>query len=318
MGNTVQNMTAPVELKIMTYNIRNSGMKEKKKEYEWGYRREGLIEVIKKHNPDILGMQEVLDDQMKFLIQRLGADYTPVGVPREYDPRTKKYSSEYSCIFFNNKRFEMLNNGTFWLSDTPDTPSNVPAWGAACVRICTWVLMKERTSGKIVAHFNTHWDHVSAQARLNSSTLMRTRMLDALKKLKQEGVADPLLSVSGDFNTEPNNPELLSMLKPLVDEETGIKLQLDYTKLSAKVRRGPNGTYTDFDLSENSLIDYIFVQDGYSTEKSWNVDSYEVDDQLLPGTNFVPSDHRPIVVSITNGHLTCTEQEDYVVVNNKI
>merc|ERR1719487_1802671 len=177
MGNTITNIIdGSLLLKCMTYNIRFNS-KDDKGYSAWLYRRQGLVDIVKKFGPDLLGLQEVLQDQLDYIKEELGDDYTHVGLPREYDPKTQKYSGEYSCVFFNNQRFELLDHSTFWLSETPDVPGS-HGWDAACNRVCTWVKLRVKETKHVVFHFNTHWDHVGIISRTKSSDLMKSRMME--------------------------------------------------------------------------------------------------------------------------------------------
>ncbi|KAL0480563.1 hypothetical protein AKO1_006808 [Acrasis kona] len=284
--------------KVMSYNIRFAAKYEAKREYEWDYRKSGLVDVIKGQMPDVIGLQEVLSDQLDYIAQSLGDSYKHVGNAREYDSKNKSYRGEYSSVFYNTKKFQLLDQNTFWLSDNPDVPNEGPAWDADCVRICTWVLLKDLNSEKVFVHFNTHWDHVGPQARTNSAVLMRNRIMQMLVTLRQKGFKDPLISVSGDFNCLPDAKELSTMTEPLEDSGNNIKLQLTDSKSIAKSKQGPEGTFTFFDMSGNILIDYIFIQDGFDAIRKWDVDLYHVVDDLLP-CGHVPSDHRPIVINLS-------------------
>jgi endonuclease/exonuclease/phosphatase family metal-dependent hydrolase len=77
-------------LKCMSYNIRFNNPDDKGPA-SWMYRRSGLADVVKKFEPDLLGCQEVLQDQLDFIQEELGESYTHVGKPREYNRQTKEY-----------------------------------------------------------------------------------------------------------------------------------------------------------------------------------------------------------------------------------
>jgi endonuclease/exonuclease/phosphatase family metal-dependent hydrolase len=312
MGNATTK-DEPIQLNVMTYNIRFDNPDDKGTS-SWGYRRRGLVDVICRYKPDLLGCQEVLENQLQFIAEGLGSDFTHIGKPREYNAQTKQYWGEYSCIFFNNKRFELLDSGTFWLSDTPDVPGS-HGWDAACTRICSWCKLKEQNSGKIIFHFNTHWDHVGVIARTKSSGLIKSRMLEQLVKSKQAGEPEPIMIVTGDFNCQPNSQELLLMFQQIHDMTDDLDLALRYTKLEAQQRKGPDATFTGFDFKSHETIDYIFYQDGWHGKRSWQVPLYQVIEDTLPG-GYPPSDHRPVfgILDSANSEIQLDNMEDDFVI----
>ena len=184
---------APQSVNVMTFNIRLDT--ESDSLNAWPHRRAEVGRMLGYYAPDLLGMQEVLPQQMTALKEML-PQYTALGVGRE----DGKAEGEFSPIFFRTDRFELLRSGNFSLSPTPNE-FGVKGWGAACNRICTWALLKDRQNGREVAYFNTHLDHVSAEARREGMRLI----VDSLKAIAP---AMPAI-VTGDFNCLPDLRTLL-------------------------------------------------------------------------------------------------------------
>ena len=116
-------------VKVGTYNIRLSGANgraDRGTPNAWKERKEDLLELVRKLDLDVFGLQEVCPDQAKFLRDNL-AGYEFVGEHRNAD----RTSGEASPVCYRKSRFEALGKGTFWLSETPDTPG-LKGWGAAC------------------------------------------------------------------------------------------------------------------------------------------------------------------------------------------
>ena len=111
-------------VRVMTYNIRCEGGDRKSPDNNWGARRDDLVDLVRRENPDVAGFQEVEPDQLKWLAGRF-ADYTFVGVGRNADGR-----GEASPVAFRTSRFDAVTNGTFWLSEKPDVPGS-RGWDAA-------------------------------------------------------------------------------------------------------------------------------------------------------------------------------------------
>ena len=127
---------------------------------------------------DIVGMQEVLHNQLEDLLQRLPG-YKSIGVGRD-DGKTK---GEYAPILYKEDRFEVLDSNTFWLSQYPDSIGFI-GWDGACTRIATWAKMKDRQSGKIFMAVNTHFDHVGVTARREGALLI-------IRKIKRNSRRPP-------------------------------------------------------------------------------------------------------------------------------
>lgn len=149
-------------IRIMSFNIRctNLGVIPK-------YARHSEVaETIIKSNADSFGVQEATPSWMSYLKKALADEYDYVGVGRN----NGKNSGEYSAIFFLKDKYELVDSGTFWLSETPNTPSK--GWDASFKRICTWVVLENKETGEQYAHFNAHFDHKGTEARKNSVDLI--------------------------------------------------------------------------------------------------------------------------------------------------
>ena len=126
-------------LEVVSYNIRYDNSQDG--ENQWDIRKETLASYLLKSSPDIIGMQEVLNNQLADLSNSL-KEYKYVGVGRE-DGKTK---GEYSPIFYRKSKLKVLMSSTFWLSETPQKIS--VGWDAALERICTYALFIDRKSKK--------------------------------------------------------------------------------------------------------------------------------------------------------------------------
>lgn len=252
--------------KVVSYNIRYNNPDDG--ENAWSNRKFLVTDLLRFHEADIIGMQEVLYDQLTDISLQLPA-FDQVGVGRE----DGKARGEYSPIFYNSRKYQLKNHGWFWLSETPEIPSM--GWDAACKRICTYALFEDYDKRKNFWVFNTHFDHVGDEARINSARLI-------LQKIDSLNSKDDPVILMGDFNLTPET-------KPIERIETQF---LDSRKVSAQVPYGPTGTFNGFDFNSElkNRIDYIFVK-GKLTVQKYGVltDSYE---------KRYPSDHLPVLVEI--------------------
>lgn len=259
-------MASSQNLKVMTYNIRLS--LDSDKENSWANRKTDAIALMNYYHPDFFGVQEALPEQMADIKNGL-RNYHSIGVGRD-DGANK---GEYSAIFYDTSKLEMLKSGTFWLSETPQIPSK--GWDAAYNRICTYALFKIKKGGKRFWAFNVHFDHVGNIARVNSSKLI----LEKIRKFNPERL--PLV-LTGDFNlTEDSEPiKILSQ-----------NLEDTYYH-SETPHYGPKGTFQNFDVRTppKDRIDYIFVK-GFKILNHRTINDRR--ENLL-----YPSDHFPVFSEI--------------------
>ena len=135
-------------LNLMTYNIRYSTKSDGVN--QWDNRKGHVAEILKYYEVDICGMQEALFSQITDLKERLpNHDY--IGKGRD----DGKEKGEFSPIFFDKTKFELLKSETIWLSETPEVPGQ--SWDAAFPRVVTWAYFKDKKSRKKFYVFNTHF-----------------------------------------------------------------------------------------------------------------------------------------------------------------
>ena len=205
----------PAGITVMSYNIRMSGGNDGTN--SWEYRYPASAMMIDDQNPDIVGIQEALPDQVAYLKNILLPDYKAIGVGRE----NGRHEGEHMEIIYNKKTVKLLKWGTFWLSETPDKPSM--GWDAACYRTATWALMKEKKSGKKFYMVNTHLDHVGTQAREKGLQLI----CDRIAGMNKDGL--PMV-LTGDFNMEISDPSMAPVKAAMKNARTtGVKTDDHFT-----------------------------------------------------------------------------------------
>ena len=221
-------------LKVMSYNIRLGSAQDGTN--SWALRYSATEEMLKDQKPDVFGVQEALEYQIRYIEDMCG--YESVGVGRE----DGKAEGEHMSIFWNKKTLKMLKWGTFWLSETPQKPSM--GWDAACFRTATWALMKDKRTGEKFYFVNTHLDHEGAEAQKNGLNLI----MDKIAEINAEGL--PMV-LTGDFNMEPSDPNLAE-LDARMQSARKIAAQTD-----------SHATYNGWGKS-STMIDYIYVS-GFSS-----------------------------------------------------
>ncbi len=180
------------DLRVMTFNIRYGTANDG--DNHWKHRRDLVIEVLRQRRPDVVGLQEALRFQMDAIRAAL-PEYGEVGVGRD----DGKARGEYSAILYLKERLRPEQQGTFWLSDTPETPGS-KSWGNDIPRICTWARFADR-QGQPFYHYNTHLDHISQPSREKSAELIARHIAH------REHPEDPVL-LTGDFNAGEDNPAI--------------------------------------------------------------------------------------------------------------
>lgn len=252
--------------KLMTYNIRFDNPRDE--ENSWDLRKDYLALQLKFYSPDILGIQEGLYNQVVFLDSVL-ADYSYVGVGRD-DGHEK---GEFSAIFYNESRMELLKTSTFWLSENPEKVS--VGWDASMERICTWALFSDRKNGAKLFVMNTHFDHIGQEARKKSVELI----LHQAEKLNPDNY--PVV-FTGDLNMEDNSGPIKKLSSVWNDSWHSAEI----------VSFGPEGSFNAFrfDKAVTRRIDYIFTSQGIRVLKS----AILSDSRNL----HYPSDHLPAYAEI--------------------
>lgn len=189
-----------VKISVMSFNVRYPASSDKD-EKSWAYRFNGVKAMLTEKNPDLIGVQECYPSQ-RIDIMNAFKQYDFYGVLRSNGSVGDANSaSETTTIFYNKDKFELLDKGTFWLSETPDKAST--GWDATIKRTTTWVLLKEKTTEYKFYFFNTHLDHAGAMAQNEGAKLIRTK-IDAMNT-----AGLPVL-LTGDMNVEPSSNVLLN------------------------------------------------------------------------------------------------------------
>lgn len=244
-------------LKVMSYNIRLGSAQDGTN--SWALRYTATGKMLEDQKPDVFGVQEALEYQVRYIEEMCG--YESVGVGRE----NGKKEGEHMSIFWNKKTVSMLKWGTFWLSETPEKPSK--GWDAECFITATWALMKDKKTGKKFYFVNTHLDHKGTEAQKNGLKLI----VDRIAEINPDGL--PMI-LTGDFNIEPKNPALKD---------------LDARMQSARniaEKTDDHATYNGWGKS-STMIDYIYVS-GFSSCPEYQTVTKRYEDR-----KFI-SDHYPI------------------------
>jgi endonuclease/exonuclease/phosphatase family metal-dependent hydrolase len=227
-------------IRAMSFNIRYDEPRDGVN--AWPNRKEKVASVIRFHKADLVGVQEALLSQLRDL-EKLLPDFAWCGVGRS----DGKESGEYSAIIYRKSRFQLLKSDTFWLSETPEKIGSV-GWDAALPRIVTWAKFRDRLTGKILVHFNTHFDHRGEKARTEGALLI-------LGKIKSISGDNPFF-LTGDLNVIENSDAYRALTR-----QTNRPRLADAKYASRNGNFGGDSSFNEFkELQPGRKIDYIFVR----------------------------------------------------------
>ncbi|MEN9919732.1 MAG: hypothetical protein RL662_2168 [Bacteroidota bacterium] len=261
--------------KVATYNIRNENTHDVGN--LWKDRLPYVAQLITYHNFDFFGVQEALPKQLIDLQESL-ANFAYYGEGRDGNKQ-----GEHAAIFYKTDKYILIDKGDFWLSATPTIPSK--SWDAPCCnRICTWVQLKEKASGKTFFVFNAHYDYEKDYARYQSSLLVINKIAEIAK--------DKPVIYMGDLNGSINDAWCKVVHESGVMRNTYFDLDKPYQNSTSYNAFGKLETLDREDMKlieEKSVIDHIFFSKHFDTKK-WGLltDTYNI--------GKFPSDHFPVLV----------------------
>ncbi len=268
---TVQGAESPLRAKVLSFNIRFGTAPDGPN--HWSHRKDSVIDLIKRGEYDFIGLQEALRFQIDEMRQAL-PHLQEIGVGRE----DGKQAGEYSAILYDARRWRVVEQDTFWLSDTPKVPGS-KSWGNNIPRIVTWGRFAESASGRELYVFNTHFYHQSHPSREKSAALLAVRIARR----------EPLrpVVVTGDFNAAEDNPAI----RLLKGESAGSPIRLLDTYRLLYPDAKDVGTFHGFlGGTAGGKIDYVFVESGANAVRA------EILHDSRDGR--YPSDHYPVMAEI--------------------
>lgn len=260
-------------LRVMTFNIRYPSPADGV-DY-WPNRKEMVASMIRFYGADVVGLQEAFRFQLDELSALLPG-YAWYGLCRTDGSMEPDPDNEFSAILYRQSRLDMLDSGTFWLSEAPDSAGS-KGWDAALPRICSWARFRDKAGGGAFYHFNTHFDHIGEQARQESARLI-------LSRFKSIAGDEPVL-LTGDFNCTPTDEPY----RLLTAKESGLA---DALFRSEEPHHGPLSTWSGFQFPgvPGRRIDFIFVN------KQVQVLRHAILSDCWSGR--FPSDHLPVLAEV--------------------
>lgn len=262
LGMAGRGVAAEAPIRVMTFNVRvpvDTGT------HAWANRRDLMVKVIKAQHPDVLGTQELTEEQGEYLAAHLPG-YAWFGQGREGGSK-----GEHMGVFYRTARLQVIRSGDFWLSDTPTVPGS-KTWGQPYPRMVTWAHFRLRDGGGTFDYFNTHFPYRPED--------VHARMLSANEILQRIGTlpAGAKVILAGDFNAGPDTPVHARLVQNLHDAWT-----------AAASHSGPEKTFHNFTGIPDQRIDWILSR-GFKVLSVHTITTHD-------GAHY-PSDHFPVVAEL--------------------
>ena len=256
--------TTAEPIRVMSFNIRYGTANDGRN--HWARRQDLVADTIDRHQPHVLGVQEALAFQLRFLEEAF-PHHRRIGIGRDADG-----GGEHAALLVDERRFEIADSGTFWLAPDSETPG-ARGWDAALPRVCTWARLVDRVDGTPLLVLNAHFDHRGERARLESARMIGSRV---------RGEPETPTLVLGDLNAGEDSAPL--------DALRGAGLADSFRAAHPEAEKV--GTFGGFRGSiDGAKIDYVLVN------RRLGVDSASIDRTRY--TDRDASDHYAVTATVT-------------------
>lgn len=240
-------------MKILSYNVQSWDLNER--------RIKGVIDLIKRHDPDLICLQEITMSWFKIIKKELSDTYGITGRDRYHgDQAQLKRDRERNCVLFKKDKFNMVWSHTYWMGPDVHHPSKFEE--SVFNRIFTATYLEDKKSRMRFQCISTHLDYSLPEGREKQAEVLASY----LRKQKT-----PIL-LAGDFNSEPieNAHKMISQI--LID----ISNEFHIDEI----------TYHAYDKFPHERIDFIF------RSKHFIAEQYQLIKDEFEG--LPPSDHYPV------------------------
>jgi len=269
-------------LRVMSFNVRGASHRDGIN--AWPGRAEINVRTIKRYAPDLIGLQEVHAPNLEVYKEDLPG-YGRIMGPA-YGTDTVE---EFAAIFYDAGRFEELDAGGFWLSDTPDESS--ASWGNEVVRSANWAVLRCRETDVAFLHANTHLDHLSERARVEGNRLIVHQTEETALNH-----GHPPTIVTGDFNCKPGSaPYEVFREHGFADTFLSAGNEDDEDAYTFHAFKGSRFKPSDTD-KPFGRIDWILLRD---TAGRFGVISHQIPRDADEEAGLYPSDHYPVLADLS-------------------
>lgn len=251
--------------RIMSFNVRRANDPQG----SVSNRSQLVTAVIEQYEPDSFGVQEATPRWLSIIDNAVGDKYARVGRARDlYGP-----FGEYACVYYLRDKYELLDSGTFWLSETPEKPYT-KSFDSICLRAASWAMLKDKETGLVYTHVNSHLDHTKTEyTRVGQAGVLMSK----LDEFRKQG--NVCLTI--DLNTYVDSDVYASVLERFDDAGA----------VAFNTQKGI--TFHNYGRKEDKgqgPIDFVF------TSKGTKVATYKIITDTFNG--MYPSDHYPIIADL--------------------
>lgn len=249
-----------LQISVLTYNILYNLSESRNADH--------VLQSLQEQNTDVFGLNEVTDTWISRLTSKFNSSYTCV----KGKIRSNDKSAEYCPIFFKTNKFELVESGTKWLSDTPDIMSKYKE--SHVYRIMSYVILKDKATGVSFMYINAHLEN---NEEGYDSKAAREKQSKVVKSFADQYANLPII-IGGDMNTTS-----LIQISPLLSNTRFVNAP------TIAKEKNESGTWVGKSFSDitDTVFDYIFV-----SNDSIAVSKYEAVDNKIDGK--YPSDHIPV------------------------
>ena len=264
----------PTELTVATINIRVDMKKDSLN--RWDGRKQLLLDFVGQQQLDVVSLQEVYPWALKDIHNGLPGYAIVRRADHKSAPKGKRADAP---ILYRKLAYKKIAQGTFWLSEFPDSAGFI-GWDGRHPRFVNWAVLRSKQTGKVFCVANTHLDNAGRQAREEGIKLLKER-LDSL------ATQYPII-LMGDMNSSEADS---AVYQPALHNN----FELYDTYHLARQREGVDYTFHGFGkraMDKRKRVDFIFVSDSIDVNK-FNIQR-ETEQQGV-----YLSDHCPVVSNIT-------------------
>lgn len=274
-------MDAEASVRVMTFNVRGATYDDG--ENAWEKRADLNVLTIRQSEPDVIGFQECQIGNLDVYRSALKEYEFIQGMPYN---RPKRLF--WHAIFWRKSRLDCLDDGGFYLSETPTFWSK--DWGAARIHALGWARFRCQKTQACFLFMNTHLDHISNRARLESGRLVNERVDDLAQ-------GDPIV-FGGDFNSPPYFQDSVTETVQRMFLEAGFRdayleagQEADRRVKTVHGFRG--GQFVAEDSDRAPRVDWVLVRDGGVRVRVLRCEIIRVSEPPL-----YPSDHYPVLADV--------------------
>jgi len=270
----------PLKLTVLTFNVFCSFCDTEKQFDPWAERLDDFGDILARHDPDIFGIEELFTPaETEEILQRRPG----FAVAYFHDP-DEKFVVDYpdAAVFYRESRFELVESGTYWLSETPDKPWSGGWAGGQIWRLVTWTRLRVRGDGREIYLAATHFDN-------NAPNQEHSAPIVVARTASQAAARQTI--VLGDFNSNPSTTAYGTLVRGVDGAGFALKDAHDLAATAEVVHNQPQPP--EYDASKR--IDHVFL----AGPSAWNVSRWRVDLYRYGAQARYPSDHFAISADLS-------------------